>query len=189
MAVMEDDKKAEAAPEVPSAGATKKASIIKWAIVGAILLLFLGMQVGMSIFFTNKLNPPPVNLQDEEAKKQEEFLKQQKEVGVTLAAPIEVTVNINGEDGRFLKCGVQLEYSPNYLKLGDELEARKPRIKDIIIDIMSSRPLSELMSNEGKQAIREQILTEVNNILPDKDEKGKDLGKVSRSYFDSFMIQ
>jgi len=186
---MDDDKKAEAAPEVPSAGATKKASIIKWAIVGAILLLFLGMQVGMSIFFTSKLNPPPVNIEDKEAKQQEEFLKAQKEAGITLDAPIEVTVNINGEDGRFLKCGVQLEYSPNYLKLGEMLEARKVRIKDIVIDVLSSRSLSELMTNEGKQAVREQIVTDINNILPENDEKGKPLGKVSRSYFDSFMIQ
>jgi len=189
MAVMEDDKKTEAVPEVPDAGAAKKASIVKWAIVGVILLLFLGMQVAMSMFFTSKLNPAPVNIQDEEAKKQEEFLKAQKEVGVTLAAPIEVTVNISGEDGRFLKCGVQLEYSPSYIKLGEELEARKARIKNIILDILSSRSLSELMTNEGKQSVREQIVAEINNILPENDDKGKTLGKVSRSYFDSFMIQ
>ncbi|MCL1967040.1 MAG: flagellar basal body-associated FliL family protein [Fibromonadales bacterium] len=190
MPAMDDDKKTEAAPAVPDEGAAKKASIIKWVIVGAILLLFIGMQVAMSIFFTSKLNPPPaVNLEDAEAKKQEEFLKAQKEVGVTLAAPIEVTVNIAGEDGRFVKCGVQLEYSPSFTKLGDELEARKPRIKDIVIDLLSSRTLSELMTNEGKQSVREQILKSVNDILPDTDEKGKPLGKVSRSYFDSFMIQ
>jgi len=183
------DKKTESVPEAPDAGAARKAVIIKWAIVGVILLLFIGMQVGMAIFFTSKLNPAPVNIQDEEAKKQEEFLKAQKEVGITLAAPIEVTVNISGEDGRFVKCGVQLEYDPSYLKLGDELEARKARIKDIIIDILTSRTLSELITNEGKQAIREQILTSVNDILPDADDKGKPLGKVSRSYFDSFMIQ
>jgi flagellar FliL protein len=189
MPMMDDEKKTEAAPEVPDAGAAKKAAIIKWAIVGVILLLFIGMQVGMAIFFTSKLNPAPVNIQDEEAKRQEEFLKAQKEVGLTLAAPIEVTVNISGEDGRFIKCGVQLEYAPSYIKLGDELEARKARIKNIVIDILSSRTLSELMSNEGKQAVREQIVTDINNILPEEDEKGKPLGKISRSYFDSFMIQ
>jgi flagellar FliL protein len=189
MAITDDDKKTEAVPEVPDVSAAKKASIIKWAIVGAILLLFLGMQVAMSIFFTSKLNPAPVNIQDEEAKRQEEFLKAQKEVGVTLAAPIEVTVNISGEDGRFIKCGVQLEYSPSYIKLGDELEARKARVKNIVIDILSSRTLSELMSNEGKASVREQIVTDINNILPENDDKGKTLGKVSRSYFDSFMIQ
>jgi len=187
---MDDEKKTEAAPAAPDAGADKKASIIKWVIVGVILLLFIGMQVGMSIFFTSKLSPKPVsNPQDEEEKRQEEFLKAQKEVGVTLAAPIEVTVNISGEDGRFVKCGVQLEYNPSFLKLGDELEARKARIKDIVIDLLSSRTLSELMTSEGKQAVREQILKNVNDILPDTDEKGKPLGKVSRSYFDSFMIQ
>jgi len=192
MAVMDDDKKTEAVPEVPDASAIKKKAIIKWTIVGLILLLFIGMQVGMSIFFTRKLNPAPVNIEDEEAKKQEEFLKAQREAGVTLAAPIEVTVNIigtDGEDGGFLKCGVQLEYSPNFQKLGEVLEGRKARIKDIVMDILSNRSRSELMTNEGKQAVKEQIVTAVNNILPETDDKGKPLGKVSRSYFDSFVIQ
>jgi len=63
------------------------------------------------------------------------------------------------------------------------------KIKDIIINALSSRTLTELMTSEGKQAVREQILTNVNDILPENDDKGKPLGKVSRSYFDSFMIQ
>jgi flagellar FliL protein len=187
--MIEEEKKAEVVPDAPDPNAVRKAAIIKWTIVGAILFLFVGMQIGMAIFFTSKLNPAPVDTQDEDAKKQEELLKLQKEVGVTLAAPIEVTVNINGEDGRFLKCGIQLEYSPSNIKLGEELEARKVRLKDIVIDILSSRSLSELMTNEGKQSVREQVVREVNNILPENDDKGKPLGTVNRSYFDSFMIQ
>jgi flagellar FliL protein len=189
MAMMDDEKK-EAAPAVPEENVVKKPSVVKWAIVGAILLLFIGMQVAMAIFFTQKLNPAAaVDIQDEEAKKQEEFLKVQKEMGVTLAAPIEITVNISGEDGRFIKCGVQLEYSPSYIKLDAELEARKVRIKDIIIDIVSSRSLADLMTNEGKKSVRDQIVHDINDILPENDDKGKPLGKISRSYFDSFMIQ
>jgi len=188
MAVMEDDKKAEAAPEVPSTGTTKKASIIKWALVGSILLLFIGMDFGIAWIIVRKINPPAVNIEDEEAKKQKAYEEAQKEADTSFG-PIDITVNINGEEGRFLKCGVQLGYSTNFLKLGEELEARKVRIKDIIIDVMSSRSLNELMTNEGKQSVRKQIVEDVNKILPDKDEKGKDLGKVSRSYFDSFMIQ
>jgi len=152
-------------------------------------ILYIISIVAMSMLFTSKLNPASINVQDEETKKQEEFLKAQKEVGVTLATPIEVTVNINGEEGRFVKCGVQLEYDPSYIKLGEVLEARKARIKDIVIEVLSSRSLSELITNEGKQTVRKQILTDVNNILPENDDKGKPLGKVSRCYFDSFMVQ
>ena len=188
MAAMEDDKKTEEAPAAPSSEG--KSSIVKWAIVGAILLLFVGIEVGIAVFFVGKLKQPDaVDVQrlQMEAEKQA-ALKAQTEVGANLAAPIEITVNISGEEGRYLKCGIQLEYDASDVQLGTELEARKARMKDIVIDIMSSRPLSDLMSNDGKKAIRDQIVAAVNNILPE-EVGGKPLGKVRRSYFDSFVMQ
>jgi len=188
MAVMDDDKKTEEAPAAPSSEG--KSSIIKWAIVGAILLLFVGIEVGIAVFFVSKLKEPDladVQRQKMEAEKQA-ALKLQTDMGATMAAPIDITVNISGEEGRYLKCGVQLEYDAADEQLGIELEARKARMKDIIIDIMSSKPLSDLMSNDGKKAIRDQIVTEINTILPE-EVGGKPLGKVRRSYFDSFVMQ
>ncbi|GBU25353.1 flagellar basal body-associated protein flil [Fibrobacteria bacterium R8-3-H12] len=188
MAVMEEEKKTEETP--PAASSEGKSSIIKWAIVGVILLLFVGIEVGISVFFVGKLKEPDLadaqRLQMEAEK--QAALKAQTEMGATMAAPIEITVNISGEEGRYLKCGVQLEYDPADLQLGTELEARKARIKDIVIDIMSSKVLSDLMTNDGKKAIREQIVAEVNNTLPE-EVGGKPLGKVRRSYFDSFIMQ
>jgi flagellar FliL protein len=187
MAIMEDDKKTE---ETPAASSEGKSSIVKWAIVGAILLLFVGIEVGIAVFFVGKLKEPnlaDVQKQNMEAERQA-ALKLQTEMGATMAAPIEITVNIFGEEGRYLKCGVQLEYNAEDIQLGTELEARKPRIKDIVIDIMSSKSLSDLMSNDGKRAIREQIVSAVNGILPE-EAGGKPLGKVRRSYFDSFLLQ
>jgi len=184
---IEEEKKTEEAPAPTSEG---KSSIVKWAIVGAILLLFIGIEVGIAVFFVSKLKEPDaadIQRQNMEAERQA-ALKLQTDMGATLAAPIEITVNISGEEGRYLKCGVQLEYDPTDVQLGTELEARKARIKDIVIDIMSSKSLSDLMSNDGKKAIREQIVAEVNNILP-TEVAGKPLGKVRRSYFDSFLLQ
>ena len=184
---LEEEKNTE---EIPAAASGGKASIVKWAIVGVILLLFVGIEVGISIFFVSKLKEPDIvdaKMLDEEAERQA-VLKAQTEMGAIMAAPIEITVNISGEEGRYLKCGVQLEYNPADIQLGTELEARKARIKDIIIDIMSSRPLSELMTNDGKKSIREQIVAAVNDILPE-EVLGKPLGRVRRSYFDSFILQ
>jgi len=188
MAVMDDDKKTEEAPAAPPS--ESKSSIVKWAIVGAILLLFVGIEVGIAVFFVGKLKEPDAAAISAEvaAKARQDSINQQTAMGATMAAPIEITVNISGEDGRYLKCGVQLEYDGTDEQLGTELEARKARIKDIIIDIMSSKVLSDLMSNDGKKAIREQIVAAVNNILPE-DVGGKPLGKVRRSYFDSFVMQ
>jgi flagellar basal body-associated protein FliL len=184
---IDEDKKTEEPAAVPETG--KKAIILKWALVGVIQLLFVGLMIAISMFFVNSMkNPPKIDI----AKQRQDSLKneyrKQTERGETLATPIEVTVNIIGEDNRYVKCGVQLEYDPSYIKLGEELEARKVRIKSTVIDVMSSSTLSDLMSNEGKKEIRKRIVDEVNAILPDSL-GGKKLGKISNSYFDSFMIQ
>ena len=187
MAVMDDDKKTE---ETPVASSEGKSNIVKWAIVFLILLIFIGIEVGIAIFFVGQLKEPDLasaKIKEMEAAK-EAALREQTAMGATLAAPIEITVNIFGEEGRYLKCGVQLEYDAADEQLGTDLEARRARIKDIIIDILSAKSLSDLMSNDGKKAIRDQIVAAVNNILPE-EVGGKPLGKVRRGYFDSFVMQ
>ncbi len=183
---IEDDRKPEESEEAPSSSK----AVVKWAIVGVILLLFIGIEVGIALIFVNKLQQPDIAdvQKQEDEKRAAEQLKAQTEMGATLAAPIDVTVNISGEDGRYIKCGVQLEYDPIYTNLGTELELRKARIKDIILDIMSSKSMSDLMTNDGKKVIRDQIVREVNEVLP-QEVSGKPLGKIHRSYFDSFIIQ
>jgi len=187
MPVEEEKKPEENEAPAPSSGGK---AMVKWAIVAVILLLFIGIEVGIAVIFVNKLQQPDVvDVQkQEEEKKAAELLKSQTETGTTLPAPIELTVNINGEDGRYLKCGVQLEYDPSFVNLAAELENRKARIKDIVLDIMSSKSMSDLMTNDGKKAIRDQIVREVNEVLP-QEVGGKTLGKIRRSYFDSFIIQ
>jgi flagellar protein FliL len=189
MAELDKQPKAEAeAAEVPK---SSKKSLLKWGLIGVILLVFVGIEVGLAVFFVSKLKPEDTTvkaLEDEQAK-DAQAAEQQTEMGATLEAPIEVTVNIAGTNGeRFLKCGVQLEYDASYELLGAELAARKAKIKNIVLDILSARPLSELMTVEGKKAIRDAIVSDVNASLPNEIQ-GKELGKVRRSYFDSFIIQ
>ena len=188
MAIMEDEKKTEAAP-VPDTG-SGKSSIIKWAIIGVIELMFIGIMVAIAITTANYIKGKDKSVdsekQAEEERKREEL--KSKEMGATLKDPIEITVNIIGEEGGFVKCKVQLEYDSKDIKLGEELENRKARIKDIIIDIMSSRTRSELMTNDGKQAIKEQIVKDINNMLPETVD-GKPLGTIRRSYFDEILLQ
>jgi flagellar FliL protein len=187
MAVEEEKKTEENEAADKAGGSILHSSLFKWGIVGVILLLFIGIEIGIAVIFVGKLKEPTEAPKQEDAKAADS-LKKFTEKGALLAAPIEVTVNISEEEGRYLKCGVQLEYDENNSKLGLELDARKAHIKDVVLDIMSSRPLSQLMTNDGKRAIREQIVEDINAILPDTLD-GKPLGKIRRSYFDSFMIQ
>jgi len=186
----EEENKAKAEGEAAPAPKSKK-NLVKWAVIGGILLLFIGLEVGLAVFFVGKLKPEDTTVKalEQEQSNDAKQAEQQTEMGATLEAPIEVTVNIEGTNGeRFLKCGVQLEYDPSFELLGAELASRKPKIKNIILDILSARPLSELMTIEGKKAIRDAIVSDVNASLPSEIE-GKEVGKVRRSYFDSFIIQ
>jgi len=168
-----------------SSGNLKKIIIF---IVATIVAVFVAIEVGIAVFFVGKLKESDSVTMSAEAATNSIDKQTDMGMGATMAAPIEITVNISGEEGRYLKCGVQLEYDATDEQLGTELEARKASIRDIVIDIMSSKSLSDLMSSDGKKAIRDQIVTKVNNILP-TEVGGKPLGKVRRSYFDSFVMQ
>lgn len=189
--------KEEAKSEDASAGSGGKKSMAKWIAMGGILVAFLGIEAGMAVFFVNKLKPKDHALEEVQKaqEKQKEEAAKQTEMGATLEKPIDVTVNIaetNGE--RFLKASVQLEWNAAEKVLGEELNGRLPKIKNIIIDILSSKPLAELMTVEGKKAIREAIVSDVNATLPAEvvEKPGEDpvpLGKVERAFFVEFIVQ
>jgi len=191
---MSKDEKTE---EAKGSEGTGKKSMVKFIVMGVILLVFLGIEAGMAVYFVHKLKPEDKTLeavQDAQSKQKEAEAKQ-TEAGATLEKPIEVTVNIaetNGE--RFLKSSVQLEWNESDKLLGEELNVRLPKIKNIIIDILSSKPLAELMTVDGKKAIREAIVSDINAILPAEvvPKPGEDpvpLGKVQRAFFVEFIVQ
>jgi len=189
--------KEEAKSEEGAAPAGGKKAGMKWIIMGVILLAFLGIEAGMAVFFVNKLKPKDTALEEVQKKQQEakEAEAKQTEMGATLEKPIDVTVNIaetNGE--RFLKSSVQLEWKASDKLLGEEINARIPKIKNIIIDILSSKPLAELMTVEGKKAIRDAIVSDINATLPEEVEpkpgaEPEPLGKVDRAFFVEFIVQ
>jgi flagellar FliL protein len=192
MAAKEEAKSEEGAK--PAGG---KGAMTKWIAMGGILVAFLGIEAAMAVYFVKKLKPEDKVLESVQSaqEKEKEAHAKQTEMGVTFEKPIDVTVNIaetNGE--RFLKAAVQLEWNSSDKKMLEELEPRLPKIKNIIIDILSSKPLAELMTVEGKKAIREAIVSDVNAILPAEVEEkpGGDpipLGKVQRAFFVEFIVQ
>lgn len=64
-----------------------------------------------------------------------------------------------------------------------EFEKRLPKIRDIIINILSSRTLSELQSSTGKNEITRSILNDVRSIMPEE------AGEVRNCFLDKFIIQ
>lgn len=92
-----------------------------------------------------------------------------------------IVVNINGPEGelRYLKVTVGVEL--NVPELQAEVDLRKPQILDVLIRVFSSRDLVEVNEPRGRDAIRREIKTRLNDILTK--------GRLLNVYFTEFVIQ
>ena len=140
------------------------------------------------LFLLLRVTKPP-SADDVDAKMKEDSLKQtmtqQTNIGAVLETPIEAVVNIAGTDGmRFLKVIIVLEYdNQQYQALGVELGKRTAKLKDMLIEMLSSMTLEELNRPDVRTQIRKEYMRAVNNSLPAKT------GQISNVYLNEFIIQ
>jgi flagellar FliL protein len=87
-------------------------------------------------------------------------------------------VNLAGSRGRKL-AKVNLELEVNSLDVQEEIEKLKPKIRDIIIIILSSKSYAQVSAKEGKDALRDEIRDQVNLFLTK--------GQIKRVYFTEFI--
>jgi len=75
------------------------------------------------------------------------------------------TVNLAQGDGprRYLKLNTVIKFDNEFSK--EELEARKPQIRDSIISIINSKRADDLLKREGKMYLKEEIKTAINSYL------------------------
>jgi flagellar protein FliL len=81
--------------------------------------------------------------------------------------------------GSFLKTSVQLEFASP--ELPPHMESEVPKVRDVIIRILSSKDAAEILTIEGKEKLRQEIMEGVNEAL------GSEL--VEKVYFTEFIIQ
>lgn len=101
------------------------------------------------------------------------------EVGIMF--PLDIfTVNLLSESGRrYLKVEMNLELEGEELAL--ELETKKPVLRDVIIRILSGKSLEEVSTVRGKETLKEEILSDLNQRIKD--------GKIKNVYFTDFVVQ
>ncbi|MAV91232.1 MAG: flagellar protein FliL [Bdellovibrionaceae bacterium] len=88
-------------------------------------------------------------------------------------------VNLSGSRGRKLvKINMELEMSSPEAQ--EEVEKIKPKIRDYIIIIVSSKSYGEISTKEGKDALREEIKNQVNLFLTK--------GRINKVYFTEFLF-
>lgn len=89
-------------------------------------------------------------------------------------------VNLLGNNGdRYLKAVIQLEAADP--KTVETLNLLKPKLRDNVLDLLSSKSYKDLMDVSGKQRLREEIVMRLNSFLTDEG--------VLKVYFTEFVIQ
>jgi len=100
--------------------------------------------------------------------------------GATVFALEPFIVNIyDGQELRYLKVKVEMEMANPAIKA--ELEGRLAAMRDAILVVLTSKTLQDIQDIQGKNQLRDEILTAVSKIVAQ--------GKVTKIYFTDFVIQ
>lgn len=87
-------------------------------------------------------------------------------------------VNLAGNRGRgLLKVNMELEVDGE--KVMEEIEKRKPQVRDIVIILLSSKSYAQVSGAEGKETLRDEIRDTVNSFLTK--------GKIKKVLFTEFI--
>lgn len=143
----------------------KKSSKLMLIIGGVIVLII----ISLAVFFVTK-----TMLSSENASKEE----------VVKLGPVyetsEYTVNILGTDGRrFLRTQFTIEFDSEDVL--EEVQKKLPIVNDTVIFVLSSQTLEELERVNGKEALKEQLKDNLNEIING--------GEVVNIYFNTFVWQ
>ncbi|MGA1846853.1 flagellar basal body-associated FliL family protein [Deferribacter abyssi] len=89
-------------------------------------------------------------------------------------------VNLADPGGtRYLKVTMQLELDSE--KLQEEMDKRKPQIRDVILTVLSSKTYAEVSTAQGKLALKQELIRRINLILT--------TGAIRNIYFTEFVAQ
>lgn len=170
---------AEAAAPEPSASSGQKPtlfiilSIVNMLIVAAVgALLYMGKKKEAERPSIDHVIEGEAKKQHEEAGKEEEFIGQ--------IIPMETfLVNLSGTRGsKLVRINMELEVSGPEVQ--EEIDKRKPQIRDIIIIMLSSKTFAQVSTREGKEQLRNEIRDTVNPFLTK--------GQIKRVYFTEFIL-
>jgi flagellar basal body-associated protein FliL len=191
---MADEKKKDAKDAGDSAPADPKVETKKSDSGGnkmlflILIVVVLVINTGVAFFIVQMTMPkkePVVEAKNKVDTAKAEAEHESAVTATTAEKPIEALVNIAGTDGeRFLKVAVAFEYDDvAHPLLAEALEARAPKIKDMMIDHLSKLTLVEVTEPEAKDKIRKDLLRLVNNSIPN------DEGSIRDVYIVNFIIQ
>jgi flagellar FliL protein len=145
----------------------KKRSYRKWFVMGLLVTALLAGGVLGGKYY----------LDQSAAKK----AATQKNASTAAVWPMDAfIVNLMDNGGeRYLKVVLQLELSD--AEVVAELKEIKPKLRDAVLGILSSKSLKDISTTEGKQRLKEEITNRLNSYLSK--------GRILRVYFTDFVVQ
>jgi flagellar FliL protein len=145
----------------------KKSPMLKWIIIGVVLLLVLGGGGAGAYFFLNK-------------SANKEALAPAKPAIGAVWAPDVCIINLADSDAdRYLKVIMNFELSDPLAVA--ELDVMKPKVRDMVLSVLTVKGFKDVNNFEGKQRLKEEIAMRLNNHLTK--------GKVVQVYFTDFVVQ
>jgi len=149
-------------------------------IVIVILLLLLLIIGGAVAYFLLSNN----DSQDNPDQAKQEKVEKKKTSDLTQMGPIypldQFIVNLlSNNSERYLKCKISLELDAPDLQ--QELDKKLPAVRDMIIQILSSKTVEEIQTARGKEKLKEEIRRKLNAMLT--------TGEIKNVYFTEFVIQ
>ncbi|MBO8143706.1 MAG: flagellar basal body-associated FliL family protein [Thermodesulfobacterium sp.] len=131
----------------PKKGSKKK--LLLFLISGLLIMILAGVMV---LFLTS-----PKGEEEKEVKKEHH-----KETFIYAMEP--VVVNLFDPTGkRYLQIGLAFELGDK--KLEEEVKNNEPKIKDVVISVLSSKTPEEVLQPEAKELIKNELLHKINSAL------------------------
>ncbi|WP_022850994.1 flagellar basal body-associated FliL family protein [Limisalsivibrio acetivorans] len=158
-------------------GGGKKKSKLKLIIILLVVLIILGGGGFGAYMFLFKEKPA----ENPSAQQNEQVPTNEPQQIGELYPFDSFIVNLADPGGsRYLRVTLQVELGQSK-ELKEEMDARKPQLRDAILTILSSKRFEEVNSSQGKMILKQQITRRLNSLLTK--------GQVLNVYLTEFVVQ
>lgn len=174
---MAEEKAQEPKPQTPAPSSGQKPTLF---IILAVFNMLVVGAVGAMIYMGKKADEKSEGLDAiQRGEQQARDFERDNPQFIGELIPLETfLVNLAGSRGQKL-VKINMELEVNSFEVQTEIDVLKPKIRDMIILIVSSKSYEQVSTSEGKDELRREIRDKVNLFLTK--------GQINRVYFTEFI--
>jgi flagellar protein FliL len=147
-------------------------------LMGVLFLLVLGLGGGMFMIWT-KLEAVSAQVATANSDKNPEKPKVEP-IGKVVSLDTFIVNLADPGANRYLRVTMDLEVTGGKTP-EEEISRRTPQLRDAVLMILPTKKIGDIISTEGKLALRDELLSALNALLASS--------KIARIYFKEFVIQ